>query len=323
MSPLFKKDHSNNVKDFINFIIMTLHEELNQKIEYTRINNDNTFNYKFCFNMFYQRFENSFRSEISDLFVAIQQTQTHCLNCGIDQYNFQAYFYLDFSLEEVKKYFINKLENENLINLNINENKDKKEKLENNMNDKKENGININKDINNKINNEKLENKNLSNIKREKIDKLNNNILNLSDCFEYFQKIDLLKENDQILCNNCNKKVNAEYSLSLTTSPKILILILDRGENFQSKIKLEFDLILDINKYIIQKNQNMKYKLISVVTYLKEKNDENEHCIAHCLRPIDNKWYTNNDAQVININDFQKEVIEFGLPHLLLYKRIE
>ena len=27
MSPLFKKEQSNNVKDFINFIIMTLHEE--------------------------------------------------------------------------------------------------------------------------------------------------------------------------------------------------------------------------------------------------------------------------------------------------------
>ena len=109
MSPLFKKDQSNNVKDFINFIIMTLHEELNQKIDYARININKTFNYEFCFNMYYQRFTKSFNSEISDLYIAIQQTKTHCLNCGIDQYNFQAYFYLDFPLEEVKKYFIKSL----------------------------------------------------------------------------------------------------------------------------------------------------------------------------------------------------------------------
>ena len=302
MSPLFKKEQSNNVKDFINFIIMTLHEELNQKIDYARISINKTFNYEFCFNMYYQRFTKSFNSEISDLFIAIQQTKTHCLNCGIDQYNFQAYFYLDFPLEEVKKYFINKLDNDNFIN----ENEDKKEKLENNMND-----ININKDNNNKIN-----------IKKEKINKLYNNILNLTDCFDYFQKTDLLKENDQIFCNNCNKKVNAEYTLSLTSSPKLLILILDRGENFHSKIKLEFDLILDINKYIIQKNKSTKYKLISVVTYLKEK-DKDEHCIANCLNPIDNQWYIYNDAQVIKVNDFQKEVIDFGLPHVLFYERIE
>ena len=302
MSPLFKKEQSNNVKDFINFIIMTLHEELNQKIDYARISINKTFNYEFCFNMYYQRFTKSFNSEISDLFIAIQQTKTHCLNCGIDQYNFQAYFYLDFPLEEVKKYFINKLENENFIN----ENEDKKEKLENHVNN-----ININKDNNNKIN-----------IKKEKINKLYNNILNLTDCFDYFQKTDLLKENDQIFCNNCNKKVNAEYTLSLTSSPKLLILILDRGENFHSKIKLEFDLILDINKYIIQKNKSTKYKLISVVTYLKEK-DKDEHCIANCLSPIDNQWYIYNDAQVIKVNDFQKEVIDFGLPHVLFYERIE
>ena len=194
----------------------------------------------------------------------------------------------------------------NKLKLNfINENEDKKEKLENNMND-----ININKDNNNKIN-----------INKEKINKLYNNILNLTDCFDYFQKTDLLKENDQIFCNNCNKKVNAEYTLSLTSSPKLLILILDRGENFQSKIKLEF-LILDINKYIIQKNKSTKYKLISVVTYLKEK-DKDEHCIANCLSPIDNQWYIYNDAQVIKVNDFQKEVIDFGLPHVLFYERIE
>ena len=320
MSPLFKKDQSNFTKDFINFTLMTLHEELNQKIEYANINNNINFNYETSFGLFYQRYLRSFRSKISELFYAIQQTQTHCLNCGKDQYNFQAYFYLDFPLEEVKKYFINKLEDENLKNLDINKNENKNEKLDNNIDDIEENIININKD--NKINDALKKSINLNKIEHEKLDELYNNILNLSDCFEYFLKTDILKDNNQILCDVCNKMVNAEYTTSLTTSPKILILILDRGENFQSKIKLEFDLMLDISNYIILKNQKTKYKLISVVTYLKEK-DENEQCIAHCLSPIDNKWYTYNNAQVIKINDFQKEVIDFGLPHLLFYERIE
>ena len=204
--------------------------------------------------------------------------------------------------------------------MDINKNENKNEKLDNNIDDIEENIININKD--NKINDALKKSINLNKIEHEKLDELYNNILNLSDCFEYFLKTDILKDNNQILCDVCNKMVNAEYTTSLTTSPKILILILDRGENFQSKIKLEFDLMLDISNYIILKNQKTKYKLISVVTYLKEK-DENEQCIAHCLSPIDNKWYTYNNAQVIKINDFQKEVIDFGLPHLLFYERIE
>ena len=160
---------------------------------------------------------------------------------------------MDFPLEEVKKYFINKLEKENLKNLDINKNKNENEKLDNNIDDIEENIININKD--NKINDALKKSINLNIIENEKLDELYNNILNLSDCFEYFLKTDILKDNNQILCDVCNKMVNAEYTTSLTTSPKILILILDRGENFLSKIKLEFDLMLDISNYIILKNQ--------------------------------------------------------------------
>ena len=39
MNPLFKGVHANDAKDLVNFIIMTLHEELNNKNKYQRINN--------------------------------------------------------------------------------------------------------------------------------------------------------------------------------------------------------------------------------------------------------------------------------------------
>ena len=308
MCPIIKNSKSYCSKDFINFIIMTLHEELNQKIESVNINFNSNFNYANSFNIFYQTYLKNFCSKISELFYAIQQTQTQCLNCGNSQYNFQAYFYLYFSLEEVKKYFINKLEEEILNNPIENKIKDKKEKFGNNS----ENNININRD-NNATKYEK---------EKEKLDKFNNNIISLYDCFEYYQKKDILTDNDQILCNYCAQTVNAEYSSSLTTSPKILILILDRGEHFQTKIKLEFDLMFDIINFVVLKNQSTKYKLISIITYIKEKED-NEQCIAHCLSPIDNKWYTYNDSNVKEVTDIKNEVIDFGLPHILFYERIE
>ena len=83
---------------------------------------------------------------------------------------------------------------------------------------------------------------------------------------------------------------SAEYRTNLTTTPKILILLLNRGFGTQFKIKLEFCTELDITNYVSKKTGNIKYKLIGVITHLGD-NNENGHFIAHCLSPIDNCWY--------------------------------
>ena len=126
MSPLFKNIGLNDVKDFVNFIIMTLHEELNQSIDG---NNFVEHNNLICsnqiqnlFQAFYQDYQRTFRSKISELFYAIQQTKTKCLNCNNEQYNFQAYFFLVFPLEEVRKYAINKISLDNINQMMMNMN---------------------------------------------------------------------------------------------------------------------------------------------------------------------------------------------------------
>ena len=161
-------------------------------------------------------------------------------------------------------------------------------------------------------------NKDLPKEKLIKLDKLNKNIVDIFDCFEFFQKKFILEGNDQIFCKFCKKMTNASYISTLITFPKILILIFERGEKFQHKIKLEFYLILKLAKYVQQNNQNLEYKLISIVSYQKENT-----CIAHCLSPIDDQWYIYNDAKVSKIDDFQKEINMIEMPYLLFYKRIE
>ena len=143
------------------------------------------------------------------------------------------------------------------------------------------------------------------------------------DCFEYNQKIEFFTGTNQIYCNKCNQMANAIYNTTLTTAPKVLILLLNRGVGIQFKIKLEFTTELDITKYVTQKNnRNIKYKLACVITHLGESG-AGGHYIAHCLSPIDNEWYTYNDAIVTKIDDFQKQIIDLGMPYLLFYKMIE
>ena len=397
MSPLFVNNQANDAKDLVNFIIMTLHEELNESLVGNNMNQNTTlFNNNNqlleIFKAFYEEYKRTFRSIISDLFYAIQQTETKCLNCSNSQYNFQAYFFLVFPLEEVKKHAIGRFTGNNMnannnqnINMNnMNNNMNNMNMMNNNMN-MMNNMNNMNMMNNNMINNNifnmnfgnmninmnmnffnnnminngmnwgmnnsagmnnmfmnnpnfmnqqmqamqqfnsmniPLFNNNNVNINSTKLNKLYNDNVDIMDCFEYNEKVEFFTGTNQIYCNKCNQMSNANYNTILTTAPKVLILLLNRGVGIQFKIKLEFTTELDITKYINQKNGNIKYKLLGVITHLGESG-AGGHFIAHCLSPIDNEWYTYNDAMVNKIDDFQKQIIDLGMPYLLFYKLIE
>ena len=47
------------------------------------------------------------------------------------------------------------------------------------------------------------------------------------------------------------------------------------------------------------------------------------HFIAYCKDPITGKWNKFNDAIVDEVKDFQKDVIDFGMPYLLFYEKIK
>ena len=369
MNPLFQNVEANDAKDLVNFIIMTLHEELNEPIQNNNslvINNQQ--DPQEVFRVFYEEYQYNFRSKISELFYGIQQTQTQCLICQKVLYNFQAYFFLVFPLEEVKKFSMNKINqmknnnqnfmnnmnnfgmNNNMINTfnnsgnnnffsnngmnnNIGMNDFNMNNMMNTMNNMMINNDNFGMmNINNmnmgnfvassNMNNIIMPNMNNDVLLNQKYQKLSNNIVDIIDCFEYNQKTEHFKGNDQIYCNQCNKMADAYYTSILETPPKILILLLNRGAGIQFKIKLEFTTELDITNYIQRKTGNIKYKLIGVITHLGESG-EGGHFIAHCLSPIDNEWYTYNDAIVSKIDEFKKQIIDLGMPYLLFYKLIE
>ena len=315
MCPLFANNQANDAKDLVNFIIMNLHEELYESKESKEDNNimnqmniclNNNNNQSDILKSFYEEYKITFSSKISELFYAIQQIQTRCLNCINIHYNFQGYFFVVFPLEEVRKYTINKISEVSFNNMNLN-------LIMNNGLNQKNNDFNFIPPIplNNNLNPNSI-----------KLNKLNNDIVNIMDCFEYNQKIEFFTGTNQIYCNKCKKMANANNNTILTTAPKVLILLLNRGVGMQLKIKLEFTNELDITNYVTQKNGNIKYRLIGVITYLGESGTGG-HFIAHCLSPIDNEWYKYDDATVSKIDDFQKQIIELGMPYLLFYKKFE
>ena len=112
INPLFEDISTNNEKDLINFIIMTLHEELNetQKNPNYALESDyeNIFEIQKDKIQMYTKFVNSFNkshnSFIQSLFFAVNYNMCQCHNCQALTYNFQIYYYLFFPLEEVRKF---------------------------------------------------------------------------------------------------------------------------------------------------------------------------------------------------------------------------
>jgi len=265
MNPLFEGIAANDAKDLVNFIIMTLHQELNKAKKSDNNNNNINLdqrNHQIMFNNFAQNFSLENKSIISDLFYGINCNMTQCCNCNSYIYNYQIYFFLVFPLEEVRKF-----KNNNQMNF-------------------------INQPV------------------------------NIYDCFNYDRKVNLMYGENSMYCNYCKQNSNCKMCTCLTTGPEILILLLNRGQGIEFKVKINFMEDLDLSNYIEYKNTGVKYKLIGVITHIGESG-MGGHFIAYCKDPISQSWYKYNDAIVSDIQDqdFQKEVINFAMPYLLFYQK--
>ena len=148
-----------------------------------------------------------------------------------------------------------------------------------------------------------------------------NNIINLDDCFTYNEKDEYLTVDNQMFCNLCKQLSDSIYKAQIYCSPNVLILILNRGKGNEFNVKLDFKESIDITRFVLKKDMpKITYNLYGVITHIEE-NAPPAHFIASCKNPVDNKWYRYNDAFVTEIQDFQKEVINFGFPYILFYKK--
>ena len=89
--------------------------------------------------------------------------------------------------------------------------------------------------------------------------------INLYDCFEYNQKVDLMNGDNQMYCNLCNNCYDSYYSTTLYLLPEILIINLNRGKNAVYQCNVNFPEKLDLTNYVINKEFNTQYELYAVI----------------------------------------------------------
>jgi len=166
----------------------------------------------------------------------------------------------------------------------------------------------------------------LEEIKNMKLSKCFNqstyfNVLSLNDCFCYNQKSEYFTGENRNFCNVCKLYYDSNFYSKIYVSPNVLILILDRGIENISDIKIFFTETIDISQFVIKNNTpQLIYNLYGVVSEVNQSGPS-QHFIASCKNPIDNKWYKYDDAVVTPISDVQREVIGFGDPYILFYQK--
>ena len=278
---------SKDPKNLINFIISSIHNELNKAPKDIIPNEqcDHT-NMSIMLQNFIKNFINQNQSIISDIFYAVKYNKTVCSFCNTGIYDFKEYFYLTFPLEEIRQYKIQNLQN---------------------------NFIFANQNI--MLLNPILYQQNLLNFQ---IYTQNMNAVNIYDCFDFYQKINYLTGGNSKYCDICKTKSSASSKNILYTTPEILILILNRGQGIEFNVKLEFIEDLNLMNYVEIKNTGFNYNLIGVITHLQEGD-----YISFCKNPIDKKWYEYKNENISEVINFKEQIVDYNIPYILIYQKIK
>ena len=144
--------------------------------------------------------------------------------------------------------------------------------------------------------------------------------VNIDDCFQYNEKIEIFMGENEMYCNRCRGQFNAYNTTKLYYGPEILIIILNREKGNEFKIKLEFTEKINLSQYFQMKNLGNVYNLIGVITHMGE-NDSSGHFIANAKSPIDGQWYSYNDDFVFKIDNFKQQIIDYAMPYVLFYQK--
>ena len=143
------------------------------------------------------------------------------------------------------------------------------------------------------------------------------NVVSIEECFQYYEKQDIMTGANQIYCNKCRQNSDSKNYSKLIACPNILIINFNRGKGLQFNIKIEFEEILDVKNFL-KKSDDIpsEYKLFGIVTHFGPSSMAG-HFIAFCKSFVDGNWYKCNDSMVTP-SSFH-EAKNTGVPYILFY----
>ena len=145
----------------------------------------------------------------------------------------------------------------------------------------------------------------------------NVNYVRITDCFEYYEKQEILPS---FYCNKCKASYESYNQTIIVKAPKTLIINLNRGIGLQFDVGIIFEEYLNLRKYVYFQDSPYYYELTGVVCHFGT-NDDGGHFIAFCKNCDNCSWYKFNDG-IVNKCSFQ-DVCSVGLPYVLFYSYVQ
>ncbi|XP_024143568.1 ubiquitin carboxyl-terminal hydrolase 47 isoform X2 [Oryzias melastigma] len=147
----------------------------------------------------------------------------------------------------------------------------------------------------------------------------NHKTYNVQRGLESFFKAQKVSEENQLYCNNCNKKQDADLECELTQSPEALTLLLKRF-TFDSKQKRYVKLKCTADVAQTLHFANCRYHLYAVVDHFGDMTGG--HYTADIKSFETCSWYCFDDSIVKNVNSkYLKNTLRSHTAYLLMYMK--
>ena len=143
--------------------------------------------------------------------------------------------------------------------------------------------------------------------------------IDLYECFDYHQKLDLMTGQNQMFCNICNGNTDTYYGTTIYSLPNYLIINLNRGKGATYKCNVIFPEVLNLLNYVTAKKGITAMKLYAVICHYGPSSMSG-HFIAYCRHRINQKWYKYNDSIVTECT--QPNEYYNGMPYILFYQAV-
>ena len=134
-------------------------------------------------------------------------------------------------------------------------------------------------------------------ILNKKLNNLNNN--NIKDLFTCLSKDHInINKDKSIVCQKCKKVQEHIESKKFYHTAKNLIIIFDRGENYENQTFINYDEELILTGQEVERYMQLKYELIGII----EKYEINNQKKYISLVKKDNKWIS-NEGKICNFEN--------------------
>ena len=144
-------------------------------------------------------------------------------------------------------------------------------------------------------------------------------VVDIKECFEFYQKYEFMGGENQIYCNNCERMSDCCNFTRLIIGPNVLVINLNRGKGLEYDVQLNFGEYLNIKEFIYYSNVSpTNYELIGIVTHFGPSSMSG-HFIAFCKSFVNHQWYKYNDA-IVTPSSFN-EARTTGVPYILFYSK--